>query len=284
MRSRATGLYGETLLSGQVSDRASPATGDYVRSDMSEEPQQPHAHGRSTRAANRGTTNGRHNNRTVVSDDDEDATSWDGGDEDEDEPEQMDLDDDEDEQAEDSLEEDDEPQTLVVTLRVRPGSFDPENGASVGRSATAPVLQTNGVDGHDAATQPTIPALAGPGTLGQPEDDQLIPAPVPPPAQPSPPPQPTAIQQPPAPLVSNSIPQPVAAQAPQMNGNPTALPKLDGMFPGIIAPYPPVEQEPSQFPVGQLAQQPPQFPVADQQQQPFKPTLPNPTPASSSWQ
>lgn len=111
VRSRATGLYGETLHSGQVDDHVSPANGDYARS--SEEPQ----HERATMTGNRGATNGRTANRTVESDE-EDATSWDGGDEDEDEPEQMELDDDEDEGADESVGEE-ESQSLMVTLRYR---------------------------------------------------------------------------------------------------------------------------------------------------------------------
>ncbi|KAF1831208.1 hypothetical protein BDW02DRAFT_572258 [Decorospora gaudefroyi] len=117
VRSRATGLYGETLHSGQVTDRASPATGEYVRSDVSEEPPQP-GRGRSTRASNRGTAKV----RTLDSEDEEDATSWDGGDEEDEAPEQMDMDDDEEEEEDVGAEEADEdqdeaPQSLMVTLR-----------------------------------------------------------------------------------------------------------------------------------------------------------------------
>lgn len=121
MRSRAIGLYGETLHSGQVTDRASPATADYARSDMSEEPRQ----GRSTRAANRGVENGRGLKRAIDSDDEDDATSWDGGDEDDDEPDQMDVDDDDDEEDaadEDEDEDENETQSLVVTLRYGKGA------------------------------------------------------------------------------------------------------------------------------------------------------------------
>ena len=56
VRSRATGAYGESLHSGQTTEGASPATGDYIRSDVSEEPQ--NAHGRSTRAAATKATDG----------------------------------------------------------------------------------------------------------------------------------------------------------------------------------------------------------------------------------
>lgn len=133
VRSRATGLYGETLHSGQVTDHGSPATGDYVRSDASEEPAQPAqpAHGRSTRAA----TNGRPLNRVMDSDED-DATSWDGGDED-DEPEQMDVDD---LSEEDGDDDDQDAQTLVVTLRYGKGKQD-EDG--VKKEKGPPIDTTN---------------------------------------------------------------------------------------------------------------------------------------------
>lgn len=114
VRSRATGTYGETLHSGQTTDRASPATGDYTRSDVSEEPRQ----GRSTRAGNR-----THLSREMDSEEDDDATSWDGGDEDEDEPEPepMDLDnnDDQDDAVHHLSEDEQEPRSLVVTLHYR---------------------------------------------------------------------------------------------------------------------------------------------------------------------
>ncbi|PVI07629.1 hypothetical protein DM02DRAFT_497216, partial [Periconia macrospinosa] len=125
VRSRATGAYGESLLSGQTTERASPATGDYVRSEASEEPQ--NAHGRSTRAAATKAVNGfskkRKHSETYNSSDEEedDATSWDGGDEDE-EPDQMDLDEDEDQSDDASDEEDQEPKSLVVSLKYQKGS------------------------------------------------------------------------------------------------------------------------------------------------------------------
>ena len=284
VRSRATGLYGETLHSGQVSDRASPATGDYVRSDVSEEPQQAHAHGRSTRAANRGTANGRPSDRTIVTDDEEDATSWDGGDEDEDEPEQMELDDDEDDQAEDSTEEEDKPQTLMVTLRYQKGSFNPHSGPAASNGTVQDALPANGVDHHP--THATGAALSGPGALRQPEHHILAPAE--PPLQPALLSQPVATPEPPAAYIPNSMPilaQPPmgapivpTAQHPQHAGNSNVLPKLDGIFSAQTPPYSASE--------GNLPVQPPppvQYPVGQPAQQPFAPTLPSPTPASS-WQ
>ena len=282
-----------------------------MRSEASEEPQQPHAHGRSTRAANRGTTNGRGLERTAMSDDEEDATSWDGGDEDEDEPDQMDVDDDEDEQAEDSSEEESEPPTLMVTLRYRKGSLNPPNPSNNGPRSNdhaQNAIPSNGSVQESAHTTGML--LAGHGAPRQPE--QHVPAPIEPPLQPAPLPQPVAAfsaPNPPAVFVPNGIPilsqQPLPApvapigQYPQPAGNPTVLPKLDGMFPAPNPTYnalPASQQQPAQYPVTATtqqqpsatypapapAQQQPPFPP-QQQQKPFVPTLPPPTPATN-WQ
>lgn len=262
VRSRATGLYGETLLSGQVSDRASPATGDYVRSDASEEPHQPHAHGRATRNAPRGTTNGRPLKHSLESDD-EDATSWDGGDEDEDEPEQMELDDDEDDDADDSSE-DEELQSLVVTLRYGKGSSNPSNGTTTFKEVLPDAVKSNGIDANGSSH----PGVADPVAPQQPE--QQPPAPMEPSIQPAPPPQPVAafgldrtVVTAPVPNVIPTIPQqPSPAPVPQA----AVLPKLDGMFPA---------QQPVQYATGQSV------PFAEQK--PQQPTLPSPTPAAN-WQ
>ncbi|KAL6704629.1 hypothetical protein ACN47E_008026 [Coniothyrium glycines] len=164
VKSRATGMYGETLHSGQVTDRPSPATGDYVRSDISEEPQQ----SRATRAGNRGAANGRGLKRAVDSDEEDDATSWDGGDEDEDEPTQMDLDDDEDGAGGETSEEadEDEPQSLMVTLRYRKGDSDPPSGP-LANGAAPETATTNGAGLQSAYTQGA--PLAGTGAPRQPE-------------------------------------------------------------------------------------------------------------------
>lgn len=188
VRSRATGLYGETLHSGQVSDRASPATGDYVRSDVSEEPQQHPSHGRSTRAAGRGATNGGRLNRTVDSDE-EDATSWDGGDEDEDEPDQMELDDDDDAHDEASSSEEEEEKSLMVTLRYGKGTVDQAQNANTNGVSTENTNATNGTSqqtnhtsgaplaGHGAPRQPEshVPAAVEP-TVSAPSASVLAPA------------------------------------------------------------------------------------------------------------
>ncbi|KAJ4366814.1 hypothetical protein N0V83_007339 [Neocucurbitaria cava] len=285
VRSRATGLYGETLHSGQVEDRASPGTGEH-RSDVSEEP---HA-GRSTRAGNRGNTNGRLN-RTLDSDgDDEDATSWDGGDEDEDEPEQMELDDDVDEAGDESSEDEEaeEPQTLMVTLRYGKGATQPPS-APPPNVTEQPTTIANGVD------EPAYPSgapLSGTGATRQPEV-----APLPTTqtlaAAPPPPPQPQAQQQyaPPS-YVPNGVPvqpqQPYTAPViplAQPQAPVTELPKLESLFPAAPVPSysapqvqvqpqhelqaqsvlppiqalpPPPQHQPVQQPFQQLPQQPPQ--------------------------
>ncbi|KAB2100446.1 hypothetical protein AG0111_0g11554 [Alternaria gaisen] len=224
VRSRATGLYGETLLSGQVADHASPATGDYVRSDVSEEPYS--GHGRSTRAANRGTTNGRSFNRTVDSEDEEDATSWDGGDDDEEEPDQMDLDDDDEDDAAEESEEEEEQHSLMVTLRYRKGASD---GAPA-YEEDAPM--TNGVDRDSIAA--TVASSTGTSAPKQPE---------PAPAQEVPTHTPASTG------AMNGISTPVVPVAQQQQtstSNPEALPKLDGVF---SAPTPPEEAPKSQAPV-----------------------------------
>ncbi|KAL1793455.1 hypothetical protein ACET3X_008437 [Alternaria dauci] len=224
VRSRATGLYGETLLSGQATDHASPATGDYVRSDVSEEPYS--GHGRSTRAANRGTTNGRSFNRTVDSEDEEDATSWDGGDDDEEEPDQMELDDDEDDAADDSdeEEEEEEPHSLMVTLRYRKGASD----GAVAHEQDTPMA--NGVDHGSSAT--TVAPSTGTSAPKQPEPAPAQEASAPAPAD-----------------TMNSISTPIVPVAQQQQtstGNPEALLKPDGFF---SAPTPPEEAPKPQAPI-----------------------------------
>jgi hypothetical protein len=242
VRSRATGLYGETLLSGQATDHPSPATGDYVRSDVSEEPQS--GHGRSTRAANRGTTNGRSLNRTVDSEDEEDATSWDGGDDDDEEPDQMELDDDEDDAAEDSSDEE-EQHSLMVTLRYRKGASD---GTAAPRQ-DAPMA--NGAD-YD-------PATATVASTGAPQQPELVPAPGPS--------APTSQLTSNANGLSNAV-IPTAHQQPAI-GNPEALPKLDGFFSAPTPPYSapeeaPKHQTPVEVPTSTFEAPPPQHPTPAQ--------------------
>jgi hypothetical protein len=263
VRSRATGTYGETLHSGQTTDHASPATGDYARSDVSEEPRQ----GRSTRAGNRS-----HLNREMDSEEDDDATSWDGGDEDEDEPEQMDIDDDDDDLADRSSEGEADPQSLVVTLRYGKKQANGSGEMKPDPASTNRTAQQNDVPMGDAGapTQPPAPGAASSGPSGP---AALAPAP--------PHVIPTAIsngfsaQQPTivaVPKVELQQPQPVHPPA-----DPSALPKLDGFFsaptPPYSAPEEVVKQEQPQY-----HQVPPQVP-----QQSSYPVAPIPAQAPN-WQ
>ncbi|KAH6622133.1 hypothetical protein C7974DRAFT_435169 [Boeremia exigua] len=208
VRSRAIGLYGETLHSGQTTDRASPATGDYVRSDVSEEPRQ----SRSTRAGNRS-----HLSREMDSEEDDDATSWDGGDEDEDEPDRMDVDNDEDDGAEQSSEDEQEPDSLVVTLhyRTKPSATSNESKPEVASANGATPGVDIAMEDVGVSTQPEVPAA------------------------------PVAV---PPRILSTAIPNdwpaqlPAAVVAPKLkNEQPpvdaSALPKLDGFFSAPTPPY-----------------------------------------------
>ncbi|KAF1915668.1 hypothetical protein BDU57DRAFT_279681 [Ampelomyces quisqualis] len=281
VRSRAAGLYGEALLSGQVSDRASPATGDYVRSDLSAEPEKPNVHGRSTRAANRGSGNGRPSNRTLDSED-EDATSWDGGDEDDEEPDQMELDDDdENEQGEDSSdEEEEEPHTLMVTLRYGKGSAHLTSGPTADSSSVAKVSMVNGLDCNGTHSNGALPAISsGPQ---QPEQQTSATMEL----QQAPPTQRAAVssqgllQALPATQISNGVPLPPqrfpvapavqAAQLPQPVSNPAMQSKPDITFPTASSQQQLLPRQPHDTP-------------APQQQSFVPPTLPPPTPASP-WQ
>ena len=217
VRSRAIGLYGETLHSGQVTDHGSSVNGDYVRSDMSEEPQL--GHGRATRAANRGTNSGRALGRRLDSEDDEDATSWDGGDDDDEEEEeadQMELDDDEQDAAANSSENEDEQQSLIVTLHYRKGASD----APAAHNQEDTVM-TNCVDDEIAAPKQALPDSSAATAL-----------------------VPNGL-----PAVSEQLPVIAAAhQAPANNTD--TLPKLDGFFSAPTPPYSAPDEAPK-------SQQPP---------------------------
>ncbi|OAL51388.1 hypothetical protein IQ07DRAFT_679646 [Pyrenochaeta sp. DS3sAY3a] len=288
VRSRATGAYGETLHSGQVTDRPSPATGDY---DLSDEPQQ-NTRGRSTRTANRGATNG-HVKRTLDSDEEDDATSWDGGDEDEDEPDQMDIEDDEEEASDVSDEEEKEPQTLMVTLRYGKGASSSTNGTA----QTAPVHPPASVNGAEQQhVYPLGAPLAGTGAPRQPEVAALPVASTAPVQAPTLPPIHVALQQQPPP-----VPAAVPAQFP--NGL-SALPQQPysaPIAPVVQQPLPAINSQPNAFisaptptynateeaskvlPQPQTAQVPQ---INQENKHPAQQTLPGiqaPTPASS-WQ
>ncbi|KAF2623997.1 hypothetical protein BU25DRAFT_493900 [Macroventuria anomochaeta] len=257
VRSRAAGTYGETLHSGQTTDRASPATGEYVRSDVSEEPRQ----SRSTRAGNRS-----HLNREMDSEEDDDATSWDGGEEEE-EPDQMDLDDgDEDDLADQSSDEEQEPQTLLVTLHYRkqPSNISDETNSEPASTNGAKHNADIPMSDVGAPLQPAAPAIAV--AL--------------PPTQPAPQPPcviPTAIPN------SLSVQQPTVIAAPKVEqqqppAEANALPKLDGFFSAPTPPYIAPEEAPKQ-------EQPPFHPVQPEapQQLPYSTTLPVTTHAPN-WQ
>lgn len=215
VRSRATGTYGETLHSGQTTDRASPTTGEYIRSDVSEEPRQ----GRSTRTGNR--SGGSHLNRELDSEEEDDATSWDGGDEDE-EPDQMDIDEnDEDDLAGQSSEEEQEPRTLVVTLHYRK---KPSNTANERPLDPAPLNGT--------AHQTDVPMV----DLGAPPLPNVVPTTIP-----------TSL---PAQCFEPFAAPKAERQNPALEA--TTLPKPDGFFsaptPPYSAPGEALKQEQPQFP------------------------------------
>ncbi|KAL6160244.1 hypothetical protein ACJQWK_09260 [Exserohilum turcicum] len=222
VRSRATGAYGEKLHSGQVADHPSPATGDYIRSDISEERQSGHG-GRATRAANRGTTNGRVLNRTLDSEDDEDATSWDGGDDEEDEADQIDLDDDDDDGAADASSEEDEEPSLMVTLRYRkPGSDAQEpDTAMAGNEATNPSDAPTSQPTQQHATHNHEPVAS----VSQPEVSSTLNG------------LSTPFQQ-----LHVAPPVPVASQPPAVNSDST--PRQDGFFSAPTPPYSAPEEAP----------------------------------------
>ncbi|KAJ4348939.1 hypothetical protein N0V95_005024 [Ascochyta clinopodiicola] len=259
VRSRATGTYGETLHSGQTTDRASPATGEYMRSDASEEPHQ----SRSTRAGNR--SGGSHLNREMDSEEDDDATSWDGGGEEE-EPDQMDVDgDDEDDLADQSSEEEPGPQTLVVTLHYRSKDSNtavepkPDPASLNGTTHQQDVPMADA----DRPRQSEAPAVAAASSNST--------------APPLPHVIPTAItngfsaQQPEVVLAPK-----VEQQQPPVESN--ALPKLDGFFSAPTPPYSATEEAPKQDP----SQSHPTEPEAPHQP-PYSTTLPVPAHAPS-WQ
>lgn len=324
VRSRATGMYGETLLSGQTTEGVSPATGDYVRSDASEEPDRP-AHGRSTRAqqhlASRsaGAANPKKRNFESYVDEDiseeEDATSWNGDDEEEDEPEHMDLDDEEEESDEEPSGTEEEPQSLLVRLKIgkeASSSFEKgpipikEDEGKLKEPPQAVPLSTDPpLSGMDAARTQTVAApVPAPAATAAP-----LPQPLPPPTSlvaqipadhnpfsaPEPPilPSMTSIAQhnglPPQPLQPSAF-APVAAvapmaappvahvtQLPPQSNEPHTLPPLGSALhaPACAAQEALKPQVQPSFP--------PTKPDAPRSPKPFAHTLPTPTPAAH-WQ
>lgn len=102
------------------------------------------------------------------SEDDDDATSWDGGDEEEDEPDHMDLDDEEEhDMAEQYSEEEEEPQSLLVTLhyRKKPHTTIDEGQvetAIVHRATHSLVVPTTDVVASNQPEAPGIPPTISP--------------------------------------------------------------------------------------------------------------------------
>jgi len=252
VRSRATGTYGETLHSGQTTDRASPTTGEYIRSDVSEEPRQ----NRSTRTGNRS-----HLNREMDSEEDDDATSWDGGDEEEDGPDQMDLDDDDD-LAEQSEDEEQEAESLVVTLHYRR-----KPSTTADETKPEPALM-NGVTQHAAAPMADVGALPRSEATSIPPSE---PAPAPPRVLLAAVPDRWPTQQGDAVVTSKVEKQQGIAEV-------NAVPKGDGFFSAPTPPYSAPEEAPRQ-------EQPPFYPVQSEapRQSPHSTNLPVSHPAPT-WQ
>jgi len=273
VRSRATGTYGESLLSGQTTEGASPATGDYVRSDGSEEPQRP-AHGRATRGANNTVDSwpkgGKHietYNSLDEMDDEDDATSWDGGDDEEEVPEQMDIDDDEDDSGENASE-DEEQRSLVVHLKYPKGRFSSQ--------PPVPTVDERDLIKPDDAEQPfvepvgaSIAAQQPISAVSAPTKAEILQPPAPPPVANGTP----ALQEEPPAIVA-------VTQETSTAGDIPSLPNLNSVFSAPTPPYLPQEEAKPQ-------PEPPQYPAASSEaplaDRPFAPTLPAPTPASS-WQ
>lgn len=176
VRSRGLGLYGESLLSGQATGDETPATGDYVRSDASEEPHP--AHGRATRAAAKADHTlprkrkhiETYNSVDEMDDEDEASSSggeWEGGDE-------VDVDhmdqDDEDEEMSESDSDMDVDKSLVVKLKYKKAS-SAELSQPIQESIT--VQTSTGQPVVDATPEkPTQPAQqtqskSSPATNGQ---------------------------------------------------------------------------------------------------------------------
>lgn len=282
VRARATGMYGESLVSGQTTERASPATGEYVRSDASEEPQP--THGRSTRAAAKGANGwpkGRKHIETYNSvdemDDEDDATSsggeWDGGDEDED-AEQMDLNDDDDHSRDESSDDEVVPKSLVVRFKYTKGALPPSpNPAPDKEEHVAP---------PSAEKNSAVP-IGSPLSVA-PQDPTSAPAPAQPalhaappaPSQPVVHAAPNGLQT--QPIHAQNVVQPVVHEMqPTWTRKPEAPnPEPQGHFSAPTPPYVPAHDpvSKSQFPVSS-AELPPYPPFAT------KP-LPNPTPTSTA--
>ena len=227
-----------------------------MRSDVSEEPRQ----GRSTRAGNRS-----HLNREMDSEEDDDATSWDGGDEEEDEPDQMDLDDDdEDDLADQPSEEEQESQSLVVTLHYRKKSFNTSDEAKPDLASTNGATHSVDIPMADVGAPPQPEAPVVPAAMAASQ-----PAPRPPHVIPTAIANGLSAQQHEAVVAAPKVEH----QQPAAEAN--VLPKLEGFFSAPRPPYSALEEAPKQeqpqFHAVQ-AQAPQQ--QQQQQQQPYSTNLP----------
>ena len=155
VRARVGGLYGESLLSGQALDRDTPMTGEYERSELSDEPG---ADGRATRsgARPRGTSRNQAGKRKHIDtynslddmDDEDEAESsvaeWDNPDGDDDAGD--DLAEDEEDFGE-SSDGEDEPKSLVVRLklpRAQIGLGTSNHALSNENTSSTPTFNGNG--------------------------------------------------------------------------------------------------------------------------------------------
>jgi hypothetical protein len=186
-------------------------------------------------------------NRTLDSEDDEDATSWDGGDDDDDEPDQMDLDEEDDDAAaaaddDDDDEEDDGEQSLMVTLRYRKGGSDvPEHDS----------IQVNGKSEEEVTQQQQQQQEQQQQPTGAPPPPQQVD--VAPTAQSIPNGNSTPLQIQDAKGVFPAAEQQQRQQQQQQSGvSAGVLPKSDGFFTAPTPPYSaPEETKTEQEPVGQ---------------------------------
>ena len=214
VKSRATGMYGESLLSGQHTDAPSPATGDYAQSNASDE-----QHGRPSRGNAKAATNGWRSGRKHIEtynsvdemDDEDEVTSWDGGEDDDDEPEPMVLDDDEAESTNGSSEEE-EPRSLIVHLRYPKGTIIPSDQAVSQPNEPSQPLDAAVKDGQKEAEESQPTSLPAPSD--QPPT-HAVPSPAPPSSNTK------APEEAPQPNPNTSVPEQTPQPVPQHTTAPT---------------------------------------------------------------
>ncbi|KAF2750411.1 hypothetical protein M011DRAFT_396727 [Sporormia fimetaria CBS 119925] len=164
-KSRATGFYGEALHSGQQVD--GPADSE------DEEPR-----GRATRAHANGwrpkpnRNIDRYNSEDEDMEEDDDVTSWDGGD-DEEEPDHMDVDDED--GSLDATSEDDEPKSLLVRLRLPHGVKLPSEDELLPKQEVNGFEHTHHSPPMEDKKEPAIQAANGTPPLPQPTSTSTVP-------------------------------------------------------------------------------------------------------------